>query len=261
VAGQQQQQQQEEAEREGVKPVERMIAATCPAPHLLGAREFFATQREAFAAADRLNQAMPLARQPVVVMSAVPAEALLAPSATPAAANSACSDSHGTSSSSSMHRSKESPSKGAEQAQPAGPADFLSRRFTQKTCPVADSSTYRLPAKRQLEEVADEELVAEQQRKREQQADAQRLAREQYQAVLRAHQLAAAEAQEGERAPAMAGRQRVVAGLERDHCAGGSSGKAGAATLAAQAPTAVVEHEVERRHEAVRTFCVERRGR
>lgn len=240
---------------------------------LLGVRESFATQREAFAAADQHNQHMPLAPQPLVAISQVPLEELLPPSGAGAAAGAANSRGGAVQSSSSASGGSGSVLcaggrrlGGAQHADPAshgqhqqsmpaaGPVDFLTR-FQAGARHTVDSSGYTAPPlKRQQEEPEGGE---EQQQQRLKQVAINRRAKEQYEAALQALQTALMQQQEDQEGEA---QQAVSASTSSSICSLQPL-EAAASTAAAVKSVAAGAEAEERRQEAVRTFCVERRAR
>ena len=222
-----------------------MVDGTCPLPHLREVRDYFAAQREAFAAADEHNRAMPPRRTPHIVMSCVP-EGQLLPVGGAAGGSATSGGSNRTAVADGQQGAGGAEQEADSAAAAERPADFLTRHRA-GVLPAAGSSGYDMAplapllAKRQRDDAAEDE---ERQRRQQQQQEA----RQQYQAALQALQ------------------QAVSAEVERQAAAApvhGHTGSAGAA--AGQDPAAAAgaaeAGEEEWRQEAVRTFCVERRAR
>ena len=247
---------------------EQVHSACFVPPQLADVRESFATQREAFDAADRHNgRWMPLLPQPTVVASQVPAEELLPVSGSAAAAAAqqgpASSSSGARGSGSAGSRGQPINGQEADSAVAAPPpaGDFLSR-FRQGALPPPDSSGYNMAPLEPLLKRQREEAEAEQARQQQQQEAASRAAREYETRLRELRQAAAAEQQQqpvvpggalqhlGQPAgPASTGDQNRAAPPQ-------AAAAAGSAAAAAAAPAGQDQHQ-----EAVRAFCVERRGR
>lgn len=283
--GGQEEQQQLAARREREMEEDRLVAATCPHPALQAVRESFPTQREAFAATDRHNRCMPLLRQPAVVPSNVQQGELL-PLGAAAAQHAASSSSHsgcGSGSTSSgagggagAAQGQPGPGQEAESAcaqqqqQQQSPADFLSR-FRPGALPLVDSSGYNMSPllKRQRAAAAEEEARPQQDEEQEREREAaRRSAMQQYQALLRAQaQASAAAEQEQQRQQQHAA---TAAGIQQAGPAQAATGSEGSGVPDAPAvggaggavPAPAGAYGMEGLHEeAVRCFCVERRGR
>lgn len=255
--------QQAMARRELELLGDQLVAAACPAPALAGVREYFATQREAFAAADQLNQRLPLLPAPTVVMSQVALEELLPAAGGSAAAQQAqqAAPHAGASGASGgatpvrgvqLDVGGEAESAGLcqqqQQQQPAGPADFLSRCH-QGALPPVDPSSYRLPSLTKRQRDGDEEEAARRQEQEE--------ARRRFEAAL-------AGVNQPPPAPASAAADQQQ--QQRQQPAGGAPGascsEGGGAAASADTAGGMCQAEEEGRHqEAVRVFCVERRAR
>ena len=226
--------------------------------------ESFGMQREAFACADRHNAGMPLLGERVVLMTQVPEEDLLPTAgwqrvqAQAASASTSSADARRVSEADQVEQQQQQQASSAGAA-PPGPADFLARYQQQRTsaCSVpVGAQGYNAPAPKRA-------------RPGEQGAAAHSAGFDlaAYRALLGGPPQpppALAAAEEAGPAAHSAGAHSAsaqTAAAARAGSAGlrpGSSSCSGAHTAAAAAGHEQAQQEHE---EAVRVFCVERRGR